>query len=117
MSDFAANSGSTYRPFPVFALIWAITTLAHQLAFTFWAESWQGWLLVAAAVAVIFRSGCSIRFLILVITSLLNLWNKLPFVPNHILWEGMLHIVMLAGAASFFLRGKGGAEWKAVSGT
>lgn len=117
MSDFATNSGSTYRPFPVFALIWAITTLAHQLAFTFWAESWQGWLLVAAAVAVIFRSGCSIRFLILVITSLLNLWNKLPFVPNHILWEGMLHIVMLAGAASFFLRGKGGAEWKAVSGT
>lgn len=115
MSEPANNTGSTYRPFSVFALVWAITTLAHQLAFTFWTESWEGWLLVAAAVAVLFRSDCAIRFLILVVCSLLNLWHKLPFVPNHILWEGMLHVIMLVGAVSFFLRRKGKEEWSQVS--
>ena len=71
-----------HRPFPVFALIWAITTLMHQLAFTFWAETWQGWILVAAVVQVIFQPACVLRFGILVATSLLHLWDKLPFVPN-----------------------------------
>ncbi len=44
------------------------------------------------------------RFTVLVIASLLNLWHKLPFVPNHILFEGMLHVMMLIGLAGFFLR-------------
>lgn len=117
MSEPATTSGSTYRPFSVFALVWAITTLAHQLAFTFWTESWEGWLLVAAAISVLFRSDCTIRFIILVAASLLNLWHKLPFVPNHILWEGMLHLIILAAAASFFLHGTGKSEWKIVSRT
>lgn len=106
---------SRFRPFATFALIWAITTLVHQLAFTFWTESWQGWVLVVAAIAVIFRPACVLRFIILVVSSLLNLWHKLPFVPNHILYEGMLHIVMLLGALSFFWKGQGREEWKRVS--
>jgi len=81
-------------------MIWAVTTLAHQLAFTFWTETWQGWLLVVAAVAVLFRPQCLLRFLVLVLCSLVNLWNKMPFVPNHILYEGMLHVVLLFGAAA-----------------
>jgi hypothetical protein len=35
--------------FPGFARIWACATLVHQLAFTFWAESWPGWVLVICA--------------------------------------------------------------------
>lgn len=115
MSESPANSVTSYRPFATFALIWAITTLAHQLAFTFWTESWQGWLLVASAIATLFRPDCVLRFLVLVVTSLLNLWHKLPFVPNHILYEGMLHLIMLLGAASFFWKGGGKAEWMKVS--
>lgn len=110
-----STAESAYRPFPTFALIWAITTLAHQLAFTFWTESWQGWVLVTATIAVLFRPSCAIRFLCLVVASLLNLWNKLPFVPNHILYEGMLHLVMLFGAASFFWKGSGVAEFRKVA--
>ncbi|MAS95980.1 MAG: hypothetical protein CMO55_22475 [Verrucomicrobiales bacterium] len=106
---------TAFRPFATFALIWAVTTLAHQLAFTFWTESWQGWVLVSAAIAVIFRPSCVLRFVILVVASLLNLWHKLPFVPNHILYEGMLHIIMLLGALSFFWKGSGRLEWGKVS--
>lgn len=100
-----------YRPFSAFTLIWAVTTLAHQLAFTFWTESWQGWILVIAAIAVIYRPDCVLRFGVLVVTSLLNLWHKLPFVPNHILFEGMLHLIMLVVLAGFFFSGPGRREF------
>lgn len=112
-SSSKTDSSDTYRPFATFSLVWGITTLAHQLAFTFWTESWQGWTLVMAAVAVILRPSCVMRFLILVVASLFNLWHKLPFVPNHILYEGMLHIIMVLAAISFFAKGKGRS---AVSG-
>jgi len=91
-----------FRPFPAFALIWGITTLVHQLAFTFWVESWQGWTLVFSAIAVIVRPGCVMRFAVLVGAALLNLWHKLPFVPNHILFEGLVHLMMLIALVEFF---------------
>jgi len=100
-----------YRPFTTFAFIWGVTTLVHQLAFTFWTESWQGWVLVLAAIAVIHHPGCVLRFGVLVVSSLLHLWEKLPFVPNHILYEGMLHLIMLLGLAAFFLTGPGRGEF------
>ncbi len=101
---------SSYQPFASFSLIWAGATLIHQLAFTFWAESWSGWLLVFAAVFVIHHPSCVFRFTILVITGLIHLWSKLPFVPNHILYEGMLHLIMLLALGSYFLSGPGRTE-------
>ncbi|MEQ1842800.1 MAG: hypothetical protein ABL994_20560, partial [Verrucomicrobiales bacterium] len=97
--NLSSPSTGDYRPFPTFALIWAVTTLVHQLAFTFWTESWQGWILVLATFAVIYQPSCVLRFGAMVFASLLNLWHKLPFVPNHILYEGMLHVIMLLAMA------------------
>jgi len=110
-------AATTYRPFATFSLIWGITTLIHQLAFTFWTESWQGWVLVLAAIAVIFRPSCVMRFVVLVIASVLNLLHKLPFVPNHILYEGMLHLIMLLAAVGFFAKGPGRAQLAAKGGS
>ncbi len=107
-------SASSYRPFATFALIWAITTLVHQLAFTFWAESWQGWMLVIAASASIFRPSCVLRFGVLIGTSSINLIHKLPFVPNHILYEGMLHLIMLLALGGFFFSKRGKDEWRQI---
>ncbi|MEM7014150.1 MAG: hypothetical protein AAF585_22040, partial [Verrucomicrobiota bacterium] len=95
--------------FPAFALVWACTTLVHQLAFTFWTESWQGWLLVLMAFGVILRPSCFRRFFALVVASVLNLGHKLPFVPNHILYEGVLHVTMLLGVMSLALSGTFGS--------
>ncbi len=108
----SAPERTLYSPFSAFAFVWAVTALVHQLAFTFWTESWEGWVLVLAAVAVIFRSGCVMRFGVLVVASLLHLWEKMPFVPNHILYEGMLHLIMLLALAGFFLRDPGRTGWK-----
>jgi len=112
MSAYSSDSpAGVYRPFSAFALIWAVATLAHQLAFTFWTESWQGWVLVIAATAVIYRPECVLRLGILVVASIMNLWHKLPFVPNHILYEGMLHLIMLIAMGGFFLTGPGRGEF------
>jgi len=110
------SSATVYRPFSAFALIWGVSTLAHQLAFTFWTESWQGWVLVIAAIAVIYRPDCVLRLGILVVASLMNLWHKLPFVPNHILYEGMLHLIMLIALGGFFFTGPGRGEFARAKG-
>lgn len=101
------SEGGRYDPFPTFAFVWAVTTLVHQLAFTFWTETWEGWVLVIAAAATLFRPACLFRFAILVLASMAHLWEKLPFVPNHILFEGMLHLVMLVALGAYFLSGPG----------
>lgn len=100
-------SSKNLEIFPGFARIWACATLVHQLAFTFWAESWEGWVLVISAISVLFQPRCLHRFIWLIVASLLNLFNKLPFVPNHILFEGMLHVMMLLAIAGFFLKDEG----------
>ena len=106
MSD-RETTCSNSDTFPGFARIWACATLVHQLAFTFWCESWQGWILVTTAIAVIFQPRCFYRFMWLVFASLLNLYNKLPFVPNHILFEGILHITMVLVFLQILLKKEG----------
>ena len=113
------RTAAKFRPFAAFSLIWACTALVHLLSFSFWMETWQGWVVVISAIACIVRSDCVFRFSVLIVASLLHLWNKLPFVPNHILFEGMLHIMMLIGLVGFFLRREGrdafaesGRVWK-----
>ena len=67
-----------------------------------------------AASASLFQPNCVARFSVLVITSVINLYNKLPFVPNHILYEGMLHLVMLLALLGFFISKRGRDEWQQV---
>ncbi len=86
-----------YQPFRSFALIWAITTLIHQLSFSFWLQTWPGWLLTYCAFLVILEPRCFVRFSALIATSLINWFYKLPFVPNHMLFEGMINLMMLVG--------------------
>lgn len=108
----SSRPGDDLTFFRGFARIWACATLVHQLAFTFWAEAWPGWVLVITAMAVLHQPGCLYRFSWLIMASLLNLINKLPFVPNHILFEGMVHLTMLAGVVEVYLRkGNGGRIW------
>jgi hypothetical protein len=81
--------------FPWFASLWALATLVHQLSFTFWLQTWEGWLLTFATCLVVLEPRCLVRFSALILFSLLNLWHKLPFVPNHMLFEGMLNLTIL----------------------
>ena len=64
MTTAAVSDHTEYRPFATFSFVWGISTLIHQLAFTFWTESWEGWVLVLAAIALIHRPDCVLRFAI-----------------------------------------------------
>ncbi|MEM1295068.1 MAG: HTTM domain-containing protein [Verrucomicrobiota bacterium] len=86
-----------YQPFRSFALIWGITTLIHQLSFSFWLQTWPGWLLTYCAFLVVLEPRCFVRFSALIVTSLMNWFYKLPFVPNHMLFEGMINLMLLVG--------------------
>ncbi|MDF1811561.1 MAG: HTTM domain-containing protein [Verrucomicrobiales bacterium] len=112
ISNNSPDSKESPDIFPGFAKIWACATLIHQLAFTFWAESWPGWVLVLAAISVLFQPTCFYRFTWLVVASLLNLFNKLPFVPNHILFEGMLHVTMLLSIGGLIVKNGAGICFK-----
>ena len=108
-SPSLSNPAADDALFPVFALVWASATLIHQIAASFWMAGWAGWLLVVAAFAVLFEPRCLLRFAAMIIASLLNLYQKLPFVPNHILLEGMLHVTMLLALLQFACTGKLGS--------
>ena len=92
-----SDASPTYQPFATFALIWAVTSMVHQLSFPFWLITWQGWILNVGILAVILNPRCVLRFICMVVGSLLKLYHDLPFVPNHIFFEGMLHVSILLG--------------------
>ncbi len=105
--DDSQRGGLNYEPFASFALIWAVTAMVHQLAFSFWLVTWQGWLLNVGIVAVIFNPRCVLCFTCMVIGSLLKFYHDLPFVPNHLFFEGLLHLGILFGLAGTLLKWKG----------
>lgn len=101
------NQAEEINYFSTFARLWACATLIHQLAFTFWAMAWPGWVLVFTAIAVVVQPVCLFRFTCLVGASLVNLFHKLPFVPNHILFEGMLHVIIALGIVGYLVKNRG----------
>lgn len=91
----ALNSAS--QPLPVFAFIWAMATQIHLMSFHFWATTWQGWMLVLCVSLVLLQPASLPRFALMITASLNNLFQHLPFVPNHILFEGMVNLTILIG--------------------
>jgi len=107
--------GRAVGAFPCFALLWALATLVHQLSFTFWLQTWQGWLLTFATCLVVLEPRCLVRFSSLIVFSLINLWHKLPFVPNHMLLEGMLNLTILLTIVTVVGRkGSGFPSWAEI---
>ncbi len=96
-SSISQTSSDDYQPFRSFALIWGVTTLIHQLSFSFWLQTWPGWLLTYCAFLVVLEPRCFVRFSALIVTSLINCFYKMPFVPNHMLFEGMINFMLLIG--------------------
>ncbi|MCH8829572.1 MAG: HTTM domain-containing protein, partial [Planctomycetes bacterium] len=87
--------GSSISPLRTFAGIWACATLVHLLSFPFWARTWQGWVLILAVGLTLAQPRSLPRFTFMIVASLTNLFRQMPFVPNHILFEGMVNLTIL----------------------
>jgi len=79
----------------MFGIVWALATLMHLLSFPFWARTWQGWLVVLTCSLVLLQPRSLPRFSIFIVASLLNLFRAMPFVPNHVLFEGMINLTII----------------------
>lgn len=86
---------STASPLTAFAVVWATATLIHLVSFHFWARTWQGWTLVLCVGLVLTRPRSLPRFTAMAAASLANLYRTLPFVPNHIFFEGIVNLTIL----------------------
>lgn len=97
--EFSQNDSSCtrieFQPLMLFAVVWALATIIHLLSFPFWARTWQGWLVVLMFGLVLARPRSLSRFTFFLCASLANLFRAMPFVPNHVLFEGMVNFTML----------------------
>lgn len=109
-SEKPRSSFRPAAPLTTFATIWACATLVHLVAFPFWARTWQGWTLVLAVGLTLAEPRSLARFSFLVVASLLNLARQMPFVPNHILFEGMINLTILTSIFWVRFTGKNETE-------
>ena len=105
-SSSRTPSGSrlNFHPLMIFAVVWALATIIHLLSFPFWARTWQGWLVVLMFGLVLLQPRSLSRFTVFLIASLLNLFRAMPFVPNHVLFEGMVNLTILIAISWSVLR-------------
>ena len=73
----------------------ATASFVHMLSFPWWRTMLSGQLLLASTLVLLFipRSILTLSFFLL--TSLFFWFQKLPFVPNHIFFEILVHASML----------------------
>jgi len=86
---------SQVQSLSLFGGIWALVTLIHLLSLPFWARTWQGWALVLATGLLLLAPQSRPRFAAFITLALANLFRALPFVPNHVLFEGMINVTIL----------------------
>ncbi|WP_013627383.1 HTTM domain-containing protein [Rubinisphaera brasiliensis] len=79
----------------LFGSVWALVTLIHLLSLPFWARTWQGWALVLATGLLLLAPQSRSRFAAFIALALANLFRAMPFVPNHVLFEGMINVTIL----------------------
>ncbi|QCK13895.1 hypothetical protein [Mangrovivirga cuniculi] len=81
----------------VFSVMWAITVLSHLITFDDWIEVpfYLGYTLAVFCIALLLRPGSMVIFILAVINSLALSFQKMPFIPNHMMYEWLINIPLL----------------------
>jgi hypothetical protein len=84
-----------------FALLWAVATLIHQASFTGWISESRptGWLVSGFAGMVIVWPRSIPLFATLASVSAIYTMQRLPAIPNHILFELFVNLTIVGGIA------------------
>lgn len=84
-----------------FLQIWAATSLVHRLAFSSWIDSTLGWIATAGSLLLLVAPRSSAMLVIFLVANSIYLFDILPNVANHLLFEAILNpTLLLAFAAS-----------------
>jgi hypothetical protein len=92
----------------MFSLLMAVASLTHMVSFPWWLGLISGQVLLAATLALLFFPGTPAVLLGFLAASLTYWFGRLPAVPNHILFEMLVHGTL--GAA--ILAAAGAAVWR-----
>ncbi len=82
------------------ALLLAVASLTHMVSFPWWLGLISGQAVLAATLALLFFPGTSAVLLVFLAASLTFWFGRLPAVPNHILFEMLVHLTLVAAILS-----------------
>jgi hypothetical protein len=107
--DQPGQIGKELDGLTVFAFLWAVATLFHQVSFKTWISQHEplGWLLTAAAFLLTLRPRSILILAMMLVLSILYTLQRSPFVPNHILFECLVNVTMLLALAHTMIKATG----------
>jgi hypothetical protein len=85
---------------PMLTLLLAVASLTHMVSFPWWMGLVSGQLLLAATLVAVFFPGSLLALSAFLLASLTYWFGRLPAVPNHILFEMLVHLTLMATVAS-----------------
>lgn len=88
---------------PTLTLLLAIASLTHMVSFPWWMGLASGQVLLAATLVALFFPRSVVVLAGFLLASLTFWWGRLPAVPNHILFEMLVHLTLLAVIAVAFI--------------
>lgn len=91
---------------PTLTLLLAIASLTHMVSFPWWMGLASGQVLLAATLVALFFPRSVVVLAGFLLASLTFWWGRLPAVPNHILFEMLVHLTLLAAIAVGFVTRK-----------
>jgi len=78
-----------------FLLIWAATSLVHRLAFSSWIDSTLGWFATVGSILLLAAPRSRLMLAFFLLTNSIYLFDLLPYVANHLLFEAILNPTLL----------------------
>jgi hypothetical protein len=93
--------------FKVFSIIWCISTIFHQLTFTDWIRhSVLGWAVSIACLLYLFFPQRYLIFVFALFGHVVVVYNRLPFVANHMVFEFLLNVTITAAVIYYWIRSR-----------
>ena len=88
---------------PLLTLLLATASLTHMVSFPWWMGLPSGQVLLAATLVALFFPRSVVVLFGFLLASLTFWWGRLPAVPNHILFEMLVHLTLLAAIVLGFI--------------
>lgn len=105
-------SGSSQERLAILTLLVAITSMTHMVSFQWWTDLLTGRVLCATTVLIFLFPRSVAAFALFLVTSLYHWSTLLPLVPNHVFFELIVHMTLLAAMVISLLDRRSGQSAK-----
>lgn len=103
MSTPPEDTATSDPRLPLLTLLLAIASLTHMVSFPWWMGLGSGQVLLGATLVALFFPRSVAVLCGFLLASLTFWWGRLPAVPNHILFEMLVHLTLLVAIGVGFI--------------